>query len=137
MPYSLIQKPTVRPDWNRSKKQSIKHMLKVPYLARLVFGCRHSSAESYIISALIIIAIVIALRIICYTVYRLLKGDDSGSNRSSNDGMEMQPQDQGQLHRSCVRMTLPDCNVVILAGEDHASFMAEPRPFRPIDPEPD
>uniref|UniRef100_A0A2C9W267 Uncharacterized protein n=1 Tax=Manihot esculenta TaxID=3983 RepID=A0A2C9W267_MANES len=52
----------------------------------VLFGCKHSrSITDYVLSALVIIAILFCLRIFCYTIYRLLKKDDL-----QDHGMEMQ-----------------------------------------------
>ncbi|KAL7162490.1 hypothetical protein ACSBR2_042892 [Camellia fascicularis] len=107
-----------------------------------LFGCRHSSATSYIISALIIIGIVIGLRVLCYTIHRLLdkrhehRHHHQPEPRSDNGGgrvemeMEMQPWNREWARPHQYRVTVPESKVVILAGENHASFIAQPVPFQ-------
>ncbi|XVF86668.1 hypothetical protein PTKIN_Ptkin18bG0060400 [Pterospermum kingtungense] len=69
----------------------------------VLFGCRRShSAKDYVLSALVIIAILFSLRILCYIVYRLLKREDidpAGDVESSNNGIEMQPQNVSHAQR--------------------------------------
>ncbi|PSS07416.1 Urease accessory protein like [Actinidia chinensis var. chinensis] len=117
----------------------------------LWFTCKHSSAESYIISALAIIGIIVCLRILCYTCHRLSNRHDHEhdhrGNPSSSDhyGMEMQPQDRDrdrdrdrerererewERAQHYCRASLPESKVVILAGEDYASVIAQPVPFQ-------
>ena len=73
----------------------------------VVFGCKGSrSVKDYVLSALVIIAILFGLRILCYIVYRLLKREDidhGGGDENSNDGLEMQPQNASHAHRICLR----------------------------------
>lgn len=106
----------------------------------ILFGCRNSSALSYILSALAIVGIVIGLRIICYTLYRLLNRRDHHGEPRSEFGVGMRPQEQRRDHHDepsyeygvemqprereqvqhC-RVSLAEGKVVILAGENHAS----------------
>ncbi|XVF24943.1 hypothetical protein REPUB_Repub13aG0171200 [Reevesia pubescens] len=61
----------------------------------VLFGCKRSrSVKDYVLSALVIIAILFGLRILCYIVYRLLKRENpaGGDENNLNDGLEMQPQ---------------------------------------------
>ncbi|CAL5361332.1 hypothetical protein CsSME_00052245 [Camellia sinensis var. sinensis] len=106
-----------------------------------LFGCRHPSATSYIISALIIIGIVIGLRVLCYTIHRLLDKRHEQPEPSSDNGggrvemememeMEMQPWNREWARAHQCRVTVPESKVVILAGENHASFIAQPVPFQ-------
>nr|GMD35488.1 Urease accessory protein like [Ipomoea batatas] len=55
----------------------------------VVFGCKNSSsADSYIFSALIIMAILLGLRILCYAMYLMLKRNttESPGHEASSDG---------------------------------------------------
>nr|GLL35161.1 hypothetical protein POPTR_001G186400 [Ipomoea trifida] len=54
----------------------------------VVFGCKNSSsADSYIFSALIIMAILLGLRLLCYAIYLLLKRTtESPGHEASSDG---------------------------------------------------
>ncbi|GKV16215.1 hypothetical protein SLE2022_310350 [Rubroshorea leprosula] len=64
----------------------------------VLFGCKGSrSVKDYVLSVLVIIAIVFGLRIFCYAIHRLLKREDSQSRRRDENlgdgsGLEMQPQ---------------------------------------------
>lgn len=113
----------------------------------ILFGCKNYSAVSYILSALAIVGIILGLRIICYSLYRLLnRHDHHGEPRTevvvdqmqprehrrdhqgihgeaSYDryGVEMQPREREQA-RHC-RVSLAEGKVVILAGENHASCL--------------
>ncbi|GAV77565.1 hypothetical protein CFOL_v3_21036 [Cephalotus follicularis] len=97
----------------------------------LFFGCKHSrSAKDYVLSALVIIAILFGLRIICYAISRLLKNNrHSHGDRNLNiTGLEMQPAASpatGYAHRICLRRALPESKFLSLAGEGHASFVAQ------------
>ncbi|XAR50665.1 hypothetical protein NMG60_11005052 [Bertholletia excelsa] len=99
----------------------------------LIFGCQNSSAESYIISALAIIGIVVGLRLLCFTLFHLLNRPESQSEPSSDDDddigdVEIHPPRNQEHTREC-RVPLPDSKFVILAGESRASFIAQPAPF--------
>lgn len=84
----------------------------------LIFGCkRPHSAAAYFLSALVVISIVVGLRILCYTIYRLLNSDhqqppgDHHHQSTSHDGVEM------QAHRFCSRRASPDTKFVALGGD--------------------
>lgn len=56
----------------------------------IFFGCKRSrSVKDYIISALVIIAILVGLRIVCFIIYRLLKKDRYNANEDPRHGLEM------------------------------------------------
>lgn len=52
--------------------------------------CKRShSLKDYIILTLVIIAILVGLRIVCYTIYRLLKKDHHYANENPRHGLQM------------------------------------------------
>lgn len=55
------------------------------------FGCKraHRSINDYIVSALVIIAILSGLRLLHYAICRFLKKENSDRNEDSNAGLEM------------------------------------------------
>ncbi|KAI5651264.1 hypothetical protein M9H77_37269 [Catharanthus roseus] len=63
----------------------------------IIFGCKPSSATSYILSALIVIAILAAIRLLCYAIYRLLHPNhdhqtiDYYGSESSDNVIEIPP----------------------------------------------
>lgn len=82
----------------------------------VVFGCKRSrSVKDYLLSALVIIATLFGLRILCYIVYRLLKRGDGHGVESLNDGLEMQPQNASHADRVCLRRALPETRFVYFA----------------------
>ncbi|WMV57607.1 hypothetical protein MTR67_050992 [Solanum verrucosum] len=67
----------------------------------IIFGCKHSSSRSLIISALIIIGSLIGLKILCYFLCQLRKRRQSHSNHSdSGAGSESQLQPQQSQQQS-------------------------------------
>lgn len=94
----------------------------------ITFRCNHSSGISYLLSGLVIVAILAGLKILCYGIYRLLNRRDS-SFYDSGDGVEMQlpSSTPWQPPRSyMIRRTLPESKLVILAGDDQVSSVAQP-----------
>lgn len=91
----------------------------------VVFGCRHSSVESYALLALVVIGFIVAFRIICYSLYRLLKyrsRDEQSSSRDDEDddhGVELQAGNHGLQapQRSCMGRTLPETKLVIPSAQ--------------------
>lgn len=63
----------------------------------IIFGCKPSSATSYILYALVVIAILAAIRLLCYAIYRLLHPNhdhqtiDYYGSESSDNVIEMPP----------------------------------------------
>ncbi|KAI3455457.1 hypothetical protein Pfo_012120, partial [Paulownia fortunei] len=100
----------------------------------ILFGCRPSSLESYVFSALIIIGVLVCLRLLCYALKLLLRrDDDTHSDRNSNDGngVEMQsgnrvPRPVNSLHEENIGRELV-CN---LPGDDQARFGVNLSHFR-------
>lgn len=68
----------------------------------VIFGCKLSSFESFVITGSVIAGIIVTIRLICYIVYRLMLNrssatDDDIAGHTSSDsdsGLEMQPQNQ-------------------------------------------
>ena len=92
-----------------------------------LLGCKRShSIKAYILSALVIIAILCGLRILRYIIYRLLKREHCNSEEHPNDGLEMQLEEistpQSQVHRICLRRGLSESKFLILKREAHASY---------------
>ncbi|XWS18977.1 hypothetical protein CRYUN_Cryun32bG0091100 [Craigia yunnanensis] len=85
----------------------------------VVFGCKRSrSVKDYVLSDLVIIAILFGFRILCYMVYRLLKRKDidlGGGDENLNDGLELQPQNDNHEHGICLRRGLPGTRFVYIS----------------------
>lgn len=46
----------------------------------ILFGCKISSFESYVVTVLVVIGMIVVLRVLCYVIFRLM------INRSSTPG---------------------------------------------------
>lgn len=93
-----------------------------------LLGCKRShSIKAYILSALVIIAILCCLRILCRIIYRLLKREHPNSEEHSNDGLEMQSEiSTPHAYLISLRRALPESKFLILKREGHASFITRP-----------
>ncbi|KAL6966083.1 hypothetical protein U1Q18_006577 [Sarracenia purpurea var. burkii] len=103
----------------------------------LLFGCRRFSVQSYVLLALVIVAIVIAMRVLCFALHRLLIGAERhGESRSDHHGtteMQLRPQNREWALPSHSLPRPTESKFVILAGENHASLIAQPVPFSQAD----
>ncbi|KAK7823074.1 hypothetical protein CFP56_035919 [Quercus suber] len=90
-----------------------------------LLGCKRShSIKAYILSALVIIAILCGLRILCRIIYRLLKREHPNNEEHSNDGLEMQSEiSTPHAYLISLRRALPESKFLILKREGHASFI--------------
>lgn len=109
-------------------------------------GCRHGHrpATGYILMALMIIGIIFGLRILLFVVLRCLQSRRQSST-AVDDEIELQVHNamamyryQQQWRRSAAidSSTLPrrddrESKLVIAAGDDHVSYIAQPCPHQP------
>lgn len=72
----------------------------------ILFGCKISSFESYLVTVLVIIGTVVVLRLLCYIIYRLVtrsstpgEADESDQSDSDTAVVQMQLQNRaGNVH---------------------------------------
>ncbi|KAK8581210.1 hypothetical protein V6N13_144249 [Hibiscus sabdariffa] len=73
----------------------------------VLFGCKRSrSVKDYVLTALVVVAILSGFRILCYIFLRLRKRP-GGHEMSLNDGSEMQTENASHGNRFWLRTGLP------------------------------
>lgn len=96
-----------------------------------LLGCKHvHSAKGYILMVLMIVGIILGTRVVLFIVIRCLERRQSAGASGVNEGIEMRLQSMNQQNRSSMRRANAECKVVIVAGNDHVSFIAQPCPFK-------